>query len=84
MENRIIETMTRWGYSHDEIRWAIEHGAAKPNDKRSKALQGCARLGAAHLRPYEGVWVCGGGRYGRPSDQRESLQELLARTLEVV
>lgn len=54
--NPILTTMRRWGLDPANLLWAMNHGAKKPNDKRSRELRGAAKLGRSELKPYEGEW----------------------------
>lgn len=53
----ILVRVRTWGLRPADLLWAIEHGAARPNDKRSRQLQGCAMIGGARLKPFDGEWM---------------------------
>lgn len=58
--DHLENTLSRWQVPYEDVIWAIRHGAAKPNDKRSKKLMQAAQYGASRLVPYEGDWMAKG------------------------
>lgn len=54
--NPILDSVRRHRNAPADVLWAIEHGATKPYDKRSKRLRSAARIGGAELRPFDGEW----------------------------
>lgn len=55
--NPILDAMRRWKVAPADMLWAIEKGAWKPNDRRTRALIGAAQVGTARLKPWEGHWT---------------------------
>lgn len=55
--NPILMAMRAWSLHPADLLWAIERGASKPNDKRSRQLVGCATIGGARLKPFDGEWT---------------------------
>ena len=60
--NPILSAMRRWKVAPADMLWAIEKGAWKPNDRRSRALIGAAQIGGARLKPWGGHWTIQGAK----------------------
>lgn len=56
-ENPILVKMNEWNIPPADLLWAMQHGGERPNDRRSKQLRGCARVGGAYLKPFDGEWT---------------------------
>lgn len=55
--NPILDAMRRWKVAPADMLWAIEKGAWKPNDRRTRTLIGAAQIGSARLKPWNGHWT---------------------------
>lgn len=83
--NPFLTGMRRRSISAEDMLWAIQRGASRPNDKRSKALMGMSNIGASCLKPYEGDWYVHherspqGQRVFRSLDQAELVLTRLIR-----
>lgn len=51
-----MEHFERWGVPEENILWAIQNGARKPNDKRCKTMLAVMQWGASRIVPWDGEW----------------------------
>ena len=58
--NPILAAFRASTFSAKGILWAIEKGASRPNDKRSKAIRSWVEMGFTQMKPYEGEWIITG------------------------
>lgn len=78
--NPILDSVRRYGHAPADVLWAIDHGARKPYDRRSKRLQAAARIGSAELKPWEGQWVIHRAR----TSAGQELEDCLVHTIAVL